>query len=68
MRRKIRGYILLFTRSDHQGRHIHIYRDGNELGVYDRIDGPIRGLEEHFGKDLREAVKKFIEELNDRYL
>jgi len=68
MRRKIRGYILLFTRSDHQGRHIHIYRDGNELGVYDRIDGPIRGLEEHFGKDLREAVKKFIDELNDRYL
>lgn len=68
MRRKIRGYILLFTRSDHQGRHIHIYRNGIELGVYDRIDGPIRGLESHFGKDLREAIKKFMEELNDRCL
>lgn len=68
MRRKIHGYILLFTRSDHHGRHIHIYRGGKELGVYDRIDGPIRGLEAHFGNDLREAVKEFIGELNERYL
>ncbi len=68
MRRKIAGYILQFTRSDHEGRHIHIYRDGKELGVYDRVEGPIRGLETHFGKDLREAVEGFTKELNERHL
>lgn len=50
MRLKINGFILLFTRADHEGRHIHVFKDNRELGVYDRIDGPIRGLEDHFGK------------------
>jgi hypothetical protein len=60
VRRKISGYILQFTRSDHGGRHIHVYNDDREIGVYDRIDGPLRGLEEHWGKDLREAVDEFV--------
>ena len=68
MRRKIGGYILQFTQSDHDGRHIHIYQNGRELGVYDRVDGPIRGLEAHFGKSLREAVNSFIGEVNERGL
>ena len=50
MRLKINGYILLFTRADHEGRHIHVFKDNRELGVYDRIDGPIRGLDAHLGK------------------
>jgi hypothetical protein len=66
--KKNAGYILQFKRSDHEGRHIHIYRDGKELGVYDRMDGPVRGLEAHFGKDLRMAVAEFIKELNERHL
>ena len=66
VRRKISGYILQFTRSDHGGRHIHVYKDDREIGVYDRVDGPLRGLEEHWGKDLREAVDEFIEELDER--
>ncbi len=37
MRRKYGGYILLFTHSDHDGRHIHIFRDNRQLGVYDRM-------------------------------
>ena len=53
MRLKINGFILLFTRADHEGRHIHVFKDNRELGVYDRIGGPIRGLEDHFGKNLR---------------
>ncbi len=59
-------YAAHFTRSDHGGRHIHIYKDDCEIGVYDRIDGPTRGLEEHWGKDLREAVDEFIRELDER--
>jgi len=50
MRLKINGFILLFTRADHEGRHIHVFKDNRELGVYDRIGGPIRGLEDHLGK------------------
>jgi hypothetical protein len=46
MRRKHEGYIFQFTSSDHGGRHIHIFKDNRQLGVYDLIDGPIRGLEE----------------------
>jgi hypothetical protein len=68
MRLKINGYILLFTRADHEGRHIHVFKDNRELGVYDRIDGPIRGLEIHLGKNLREALEQFIELLNERGL
>jgi hypothetical protein len=43
-----------------------VYKDDREIGVYDRVDGPLRGLEEHWGKDLREAVDEFIEELDER--
>ena len=50
MRRKIGRYIFRFTRSDHDGRHIHVFRDNEEIGVFDRIEGPIRGLEQHTGK------------------
>ena len=39
-----------------------------ELGVYNRIDGPIRGLQDHFGNNLREALDKFIALLNERGL
>ncbi len=53
MRLKINGYILLFTRADYGGRHIHVFKDNRELGVYDRIDGPIH---------------EFIELLNERGL
>jgi hypothetical protein len=68
MRLKINGFILLFTRADHGGRHIHVFKDNRELGVYDRIDGPIRGLEDHFEKNLREALDEFIALLNERGL
>ena len=68
MRLKINGYILLFTRADHEGRQIHVFKDNRELGVFDRIDGPIRGLDAHFGKNLREALEQFIDLLNERGL
>ena len=45
-----------------------MFKDNRELGVYDRIDGPIRGLEAHFGKNLREALDEFIALLNERGL
>jgi hypothetical protein len=66
MRRKIRGYILQFTRSDHDGRHIHVFRDNEEIGVFDRVDGPTRGLDQHLGKGLREALDEFIAFLDER--
>jgi len=66
MRKKISGYILQFTRSDHEGRHIHVYQNGKELGVFDRVDGAIRGLDAHIGKSLRDALDEFIKELNER--
>jgi hypothetical protein len=66
MRRKIRGYILQFTRSDHDGRHIHVFRDNEEIGVFDRVDGPTRGLDQHLGKGLREALDEFIALLDER--
>ena len=59
MRRKIKGYILLFTRSDHGGRHIHIYKDNHEIGVYDRVVGPIRDLEDAMSRELQEALEDF---------
>ena len=68
MRRKIGGYIFQFTRSDHHGRHIHVFRDNEEIGVYDRVDGPIRGIEQHLGKGLREALEEFIALLDERGL
>jgi hypothetical protein len=66
MRRKIGGYILQFTRSDHDGRHIHVFRDNKEIGVYDRVDGPARGLDQYLGKGLREALDEFIALLDER--
>jgi hypothetical protein len=68
MRRKIRGYIFQFTRSDHDGRHIHVFEDDKEIGVFDRVDGPMRGLETCLGKKLREALDEFIVLLDERGL
>ena len=66
MRRKIHGYILQFTSADHAGRHIHVYQHEREIGVYDLIEGPIRGLEGLMNAQLREALDAFIRELNER--
>lgn len=66
MRRKYRGYILQFTRSDHDGRHIHVFQNNRQVGVYDRVDGPIRGLKQAWNRDLEEAIALFLEELNER--
>jgi hypothetical protein len=68
MRKRIKGYILQFTRADHEGRHIHIYKDDTELGVYDRDVGPIRGLETEMNRGLREAIEEFTKELDERGL
>jgi hypothetical protein len=66
MRRKLNGYVLQFTSADHSGRHIHVYRNEREVGVYDLVDGPIRGLEREMNAQLREALKQFILDLNER--
>ena len=66
MRRKFKGYIFQFTRADHEGRHIHVFRDDRLVGVYDQTAGPIRGLEREWNKDLQEGLKQFISELNER--
>lgn len=66
MRRKIKGYFFQFTSADHRGRHVHVYRDGRELSVFDLIDGPGRGLEIAMNAQLREALDEFISELNER--
>ena len=66
MRYKFKGYIFLFTLADHAGRHIHVYRGNDLLGVYDRVDGPVRGLERHWNKDLRAGIEAFILQLNER--
>ncbi len=66
MRRKYFGYILQFTRSDHDGRHIHVFLNDRQIGVYDRVDGPIRGLERVWNAELRRAVELFLEELDER--
>jgi hypothetical protein len=66
MRRKLRGYVFQFTRSDHGGRHIHVYRNDQELGVFDLFDGAIRGLEHEMNAQLREGLSEFIRELNER--
>ena len=66
MRRRYHGFILQFTRSDHAGRHIHVYRDNRQIGVFDGVDGPIRGLQQWWSRDLQEALERFIRELNER--
>lgn len=68
MRRKIKGYILQFTRSDHGGRHIHVFKDDLHLGVYDRADGPIRGLDKWWNGEMEEAIRTFEEALHERGL
>ena len=66
MRRKHEGYIFQFTASDHGGRHIHVFKDDRAVGVYDRVDGPIRGLEREWNKRLQTGLEKFITELHER--
>jgi hypothetical protein len=66
MRRKHAGYIFQFTLSDHEGRHIHVFKDDLELGVYDRLDGPVRGLEKAWNKNLQAGLEQFISELHER--
>ena len=65
MRRKYSGYIFQFTASDHGGRHIHVFKDDLELGVYDHVDGPVRGLEKSWNKNLQAGLEKFISELHE---
>jgi hypothetical protein len=66
MRFKHNGYIFLFIRSDHDGHHIHVFKDDKQLGVYDRHRGAIRGLEKEWNKKLQEGIEAFIVKLNDR--
>jgi hypothetical protein len=66
MRRKHAGYIFQFTLSDHEGRHIHVFKDDRELGVFDRVDGPVRGLEKAWNNNLQAGLEKFISELHER--
>jgi hypothetical protein len=66
VRRRYEGYIFLFTASDHDGRHIHVYCDNQEIGVFDRVDGPIRGLGRVWNKRLQAGLERFIGDLNDR--
>ena len=54
MRLKINGFILLFTRADYGGRHIHVFKDNKELGVYDRIDG----ADSRIGRPLRKKLAR----------
>ena len=60
------GYILKYTRSDHAGRHIHVYWNDRQVGVYDLIIGPIRGLELAWNRDIEKAIEMFLEEINER--
>ena len=66
MRRKHAGYIFQFTLSDHEVRHIHVFKDDRELGVFDRVDGPVRGLEKAWNNNLQAGLEKFISELHER--
>ena len=66
MRRKHAGYIFQFTLSDHEGRHIHVFKNERELGIFDRVDGPVRGLEKEWNKNLQAGLEKFISELHER--
>ena len=66
MRRKYKGYTFLFTSADHGGRHIHVYKDNRRVGVYDKVVGPVRGLDREWNKDLQEGIRQFISDLNER--
>ena len=63
---KYEGYIFQFTVSDHDGRHIHVFKDDSPVGVYDRVDGPIRGLDREWNRSLQIGLERFIKDLNDR--
>ena len=65
MRFKYKGYIFQFTGGDHGGRHIHVIRGTRKVGVYDRVAGPIHGLERIWNKDLKEGIESFIGKLNE---
>ena len=66
MRRKYEGYIFQFTSADHAGRHIHVFKDNRLVGVYDRVDGAVRGLDKEWNRSLKTGLDKFIKELNER--
>ena len=66
MRHKYKGYIFQFIRNDHGGRHIHVFKDNKLVGVYDRVDGPIRGLERAWNNRLQDGIESFIVKLNER--
>jgi len=66
VRKKLRGFILQFTRSDHGGRHIHVFRDNLQIGIFDKIDGPIRGLERVWSAELKSVLDEFIRDLDER--
>lgn len=66
MRFKHKGYVFQFTRGDHEGRHIHVFKDNRLVGIYDRVQGPSRGLEGRWNNDLREGIREFIVRLNER--
>lgn len=62
---KINGYILNWRQSDHEGTHIHVYRDNCEIGVWDMARSqPIRGLK--LSKKLKEAIGEFTHEIHNR--
>ena len=62
VRRKYGGYILEWTRNDHEGTHIHIYDGDRPLGVWDiaRQEG-VLGLA--LNRKLKEAIKRFENEI-----
>ena len=43
-----------------------MYKDDAEIGVYDRGEGPIRGLEGEMNRGLRDALEEFKKELDER--
>jgi hypothetical protein len=45
-----------------------VFKDNREIGVYDRIHGSIRGLEEAMSRELQEALEEFKTEINERGL
>jgi hypothetical protein len=51
MRRRYAGYIFQFTW---------------EVGVYDRLEGPIRGPEREWNRHLQDGLQQFIRDLNER--
>jgi hypothetical protein len=64
MKAKINGFILNWRQSDHEGTHIHVYRDNRQAGVWDMTrQQAIRGLK--LSKKLKEAIE-LEHEINQR--